>query len=373
MLGKITKSAVERLPLNQVLWDQSLNGFGARRQLRHVHYVLRYRLNGKQKLITIGRHGSPCTSDTARTEAHRLLGLVATRTDPASERIRPAETFGAEVTRYLDRKRSALKPRSIGELHRHLLTHCKPLHGHRLAEIDRRAIAVRLAEIETGSGPIARNRVRSSLSAFFAFAIREGLLGINPVSGTGKADEGESRDRTLSEAELGAILAALDADPFSDIVRLLILTGQRRNEIGGLKWNEVDFKRGLIVLPPERSKNNRQHELPISKQVRTILQQRPVQAPSGSEFVFGRRWTSWSEHKARLDAKLDGSVGPWRLHDLRRTAATGMAELGTLPHIIEAVLNHQTVHKSGVAGIYNGARYAGEMRAALQRWADHID
>src|SRR5215470_16381701 len=114
MIGKVTKSTVERLPLNEVLWDQSLNGFGARRQRKHVHYLLRYRLNGRQKFVTIGRHGSPWTPDTARTEAHRLLGLVATRVDPASERVRPAETFGAEVDRYLDRKRSALKPRSIG-------------------------------------------------------------------------------------------------------------------------------------------------------------------------------------------------------------------------------------------------------------------
>src|SRR5215831_11711228 len=108
MLGKITKSAVERLPLNQVMWDQSLNGFGARRQLRHVHYLLRYRLNGRQRFITIGRHGSPWTPDSARTEARRLLGLVASKSDPAIERVRPAETFGAEVERYLTRKSSAL-------------------------------------------------------------------------------------------------------------------------------------------------------------------------------------------------------------------------------------------------------------------------
>src|SRR5215813_3842853 len=111
MLGKITKSAVERLPLNQVLWDQSLNGFGARRQLRHVHYLLRYRLNGHQRFITIGRHGT-FTPETARNEARRLLGLVASKIDPASERVRPAETFGAEIERYLDRKQSTLKPRS---------------------------------------------------------------------------------------------------------------------------------------------------------------------------------------------------------------------------------------------------------------------
>src|SRR5215831_18593530 len=144
MLGKITKSTVERLPLNEVLWDQSLVGFGARRQRRHVHYLLRYRLNGHQRFITIGKHGM-WTPETPRNEARRLLGLVASKIDPASERVRPAETFGAEVKRYLDRKRPTLKPKTIIEVERHLLVHAKPFHTKRLAEIDRRTIALRLA------------------------------------------------------------------------------------------------------------------------------------------------------------------------------------------------------------------------------------
>src|SRR5215467_1757488 len=141
MLGKVTKSTVERLPLNAVLWDQSLVGFGARRQLRHVHYLLRYRLNGHQRFITIGRHGT-FTPETARNEAKRLLGLVASKVDPATERVRPTETFGAEVDRYLERKRPSLKPKTIIEVERHLLVHAKPLHNLRLGEIDRRTVAL---------------------------------------------------------------------------------------------------------------------------------------------------------------------------------------------------------------------------------------
>ena len=366
MLGKVTKSTVERLPVGSLMWDQSLNGFGARRQRRHIFYLLRYRLNGRQRFITIGRHGSPWTPDSARTEARRLLGLVASRTDPANERIRPAETLGAEIERYLERKRASLKPRSIEEVQRHLLVHAKPLHRLRLAEIDRRTIALRLAEIEQASGPIARNRVRSSLSAFFTWAIREGLLEINPVSGTGKANEGQSRDRTLSGVELRAVLKALGQDQFSDIIRLLILTAQRREEIGGLRWSEVDFDRGLIVLPPARTKNKRQHELPISNQAKAILERQP----SKGEFVFGRRFTNWSGHKADLDLRLN--CNGWRLHDLRRTAATMMAELGILPHIIEAILNHVSGHRAGVAGIYNRAKYQADRRDALERWGEHV-
>jgi integrase len=367
MIGKVTKSTVERLGLNEILWDQSLVGFAARKQRKHVHYLLRYRMNGQQRFHSIGRHGM-WTPDTARTEARRLLGLVASRVDPASERVRPVETFGNEIERYLERKRGSLKPRSLTEIERHLRVQCKGLHSLPLTKIDRRTIALTLAEIETASGPIARNRARASLSAFFAYAIREGLLDINPTSGTGVADEGPSRDRTLTQAELTAILKALNADPFSEIVRLLILTGQRRSEIGGLRLSEVDLQRGLIVLPPDRTKNSRQHELPMSTQVRAIIERQPRQG----EFVFGRRWTSWSDSKADLDTRLNG-MPAWRLHDLRRTAATQMAELGVLPHIIEAILNHVSGHKSGVAGIYNRARYADEMRSALQRWADHLD
>src|SRR6516165_3543219 len=113
MLGKVTKSTVERLPVGSLMWDQSLNGFGARRQRRHIFYLLRYRLNGRQRFVTIGRHGSPWTPDTARTEARRLLGLVAAKSDPAAERTRPVESFGSEVGRYLERKRAVMKPRAF--------------------------------------------------------------------------------------------------------------------------------------------------------------------------------------------------------------------------------------------------------------------
>ena len=134
---------------------------------------------------------------------------------------------------------------------------------------------MRLAEIEKASGPIARNRLRSSLSTFFAWAIADGLIEVNPVAGTAKAEEGSSRERVLSETELAAIWQACGEDQFGDIVRLLILTGQRREEIGGLRWSEIDLDRGLIVLPPARTKNKRLHELPLSPTTREIM---PVSA-----------------------------------------------------------------------------------------------
>jgi integrase len=243
------------------------------------------------------------------------------------------------------------------------------LHRFRLDEIDRRKVATLLGQIETSSGPIARNRLRATLSAFFAWAIAEGLVEINPVQGTGKANEG-SRERVLTPEELRTLWRSLGDDRFADIIRLLLLTGQRRSEIAGLQWDEVDLGRGMIVLPPARTKNKRRHELPLSRQALAIIERQPRR--NSSDYLFGERgFNNWNADGARLDQRL--GIAAWCIHDLRRTAATGMAELGVQPHIIEAVLNHVSGHKAGVAGIYNRARYEGEMRSALQRWADHLD
>jgi len=130
-----------------------------------------------------------------------------------------------------------------------------------------------LSVVERSSGPIARNRLRSSLSTFFAWLIREGLLDANPVQGTGKASE-RRRDRVLLESELVAIWRALSEGDAGDIVRLLILNGQRRDEIARLRWSEVDFDRAMIALPPERTKNGLRHELPLAPPALDILRRR---------------------------------------------------------------------------------------------------
>jgi integrase len=387
-LGKITKTTVEQLQPGEWLWDadhrEVVKGFGARRQTDGIFYYLRFRLAGRQHIKSLGRHGSPYTPDTARTKAKEKLGKAAAGADPFAEeaKVRAAETFGNEVKRYLERKKAAMKPRAYREVERHLMNHAKPLHRARLGEIDRRAVAVRLSEIETSSGPVARNRVRSSLSAFFAWTITEGFIELNPVAGTAKAEESGTRERVLSQTELAEVWAVLEDDQFGDIVRLLVLTAQRREEIGSLRWSEVDFERGLIMLPPARTKNKRLHEIPLLPPARAILERQSRRR----DIIFGRGkggFSGWSDCKARLDQRLidtrreaDPKAKPipdWTLHDLRRTGATMMADkLGVLPHIIEAILNHVSGHRAGVAGIYNRAKYEAEMRQALERWAEHV-
>src|SRR5262249_19468138 len=216
----------------------------------------------------------------------------------------------------------------------------------------------------------------ATLSIFFGWAMAKGPAEANPIIGTEPAVTKGARDRVLTDDELRSIWAALPDSDYGDIVRLLALTGQRRDEIGSLRWSEVDFDKALIALPPERTKNSRPHDVPLSPPALAILKARPHLA--GREYVFGsgaRSHLGWSNYKVALDARIasKGAISGWRLHDLRRTVSTRMHdELGVFPHIVEAVLNHVSGHRAGVAGIYNRATYAKEKAIALARWAEHL-
>jgi integrase len=273
---------------------------------------------------------------------------------------------------YLEARREGMKPRSHQECSRHLQKHWKPLHGMAVSAIDRAAVAVHLKAIAKDSGAVTANRARSTLSAMFAWAIGEGLCEANPVIGTNKKDEGGSRERVLSDAELAAVWNATGDNDYGNIVKLLMLTAQRRDEIGGLEWSEIDQQAKVISLPASRTKNSRPHDIPLSSAALALVVALPRR--TGRALVFGSGeggYSGWSRSKEALDesAKLSEA---WTLHDLRRTAATRMADLGVQPHVIEAILNHVSGHKSGVAGIYNRSTYAVEKRAALELWATHL-
>jgi integrase len=236
-------------------------------------------------------------------------------------------------------------------------------------------VAARLDKIASEHGPVSADRARAALSTFFAWAIGEGLCETNPVVGTNKHFDGErSRDRVLTDRELAVIWQALPDSDYGAIVRLLILTGQRREEIGALRWSEVDLEAREIALPPVRNKNGRPHDIPLSDQALSILKSRPARASRDLVFGNGPRgrdgearscgFQGWAKAKLALDQQIS-SVDPWRLHDVRRTVATRMAELGVQPHVVEAVLNHVSGHKAGVAGVYNRSSYAHEKREAL--------
>lgn len=214
----------------------------------------------------------------------------------------------------------------------------------------------------------------STLSTFFGWvAKRKRLIEISPCS-VHRPDAPKARDRVLADAEIRIFWNACDAvsEPFSQALKLLLITGCRLSEVSEMRRDEFSEDGSIWTIPGARTKNHRAHVVPLPPLARSIL---ATVKPVSIEFVFSTTGRSpisgWARIKARLDAKMQ--IPPWRLHDLRRTAATGMAEISIPPHIVEAALNHISGAKAGVAGTYNRAAYAQEKRAALERWADHVD
>jgi integrase len=346
-------------------------------------WVFFYRnIAGKQKKLTIGPasdNASGWTLDRARREAHAYRVAVNNHQDPVEERRKAeaaaedSKTFKETAEAYLAARQRSLKPRTFYMCSRHLNKEWKALHRFAVHDITTDIVADGLKDIEKASGPVTRNRARATLSAMFAWALGERFakqLKTNPTIGTLKAEENGPRDRVLSDVELAKIWKAAPDNLYGRVVKLLMLTGQRREEIGGLRWSEIDTEAKLITLPSTRTKNGREHLLPLSKAAMEILKT----CPRDRDLVFGvglNGMGAWSKSKAALDAVC--GVKNWTIHDLRRTAATRMADVGIQPHIIEAVLNHVSGHKAGVAGIYNRSTYAAEKRAALDLWASELD
>jgi integrase len=379
---RFTQKTVDALDLTPrkteaIIFDDDLPGFGLRlRRGGSRVWVYQFKIGARHRRLTLGS-ATAVPLAQARKIAAELHAKVRLGRDPAGEkaegRTRAAETLAVVLQTYLAHKRASLKPGSYKGVERHLLRHCKPLHGLQLTKIDRRAVAGRIAAVAAKSGAVEANRVSSSLAAFFAWCLREGLVDTNPAAGGNRAPE-QSRTRVLNDDELKAIWNATEGnDDYAAIVRLLIITGARANEIGGLRWSEIID--GRIVLLAARTKNAREHEIPLAPVARTLLDARARRADR--DFVFGRRqdrpFTGWSICKDTLDARLSSAVRHWTHHDLRRSMATRMAEnLDIEPHIIEAVLNHVSGHKHGVAGVYNRARYEQQKTTTLLRWADYV-
>ncbi|WP_246689459.1 site-specific integrase [Methylobacterium sp. WL19] len=372
-------AAALQLPLGKdrlVVFDDDLPGFGLRisgggsRQ-----WVVQYRnALGQTKRESLGRVGLLSATD-ARKAAGERLARAKLGEDPhaerAKERARAAITFGHGIEPYLTAVTPNLRPASLSEAARYMRVVWKPLHRTPLHAIDRKQVAARLAEIARDAGPYAANRARAALSAHFAWLIGTGAADMNPVVGVPKPAPEERRARVLTEDEIKAVLGACRDDDFGRIVRLLLLTGQRRDEVAGMAWAEIDLVGAVWKLPAERVKNGLPHDVPLSGAALVLLTEAP--RLEGRTLVFGQGeggFQGFSRAKAAHD-KRSGVTG-WRLHDLRRTAATGMNELGVLPHVVEAVLNHISGHRAGVAGIYNRAIYATEKRTALDLWAAEV-
>jgi integrase len=343
-------------------------------------WVFQYRVGTKQRRLSLG-----AASALSLAEVRRRAGLLHAETklgrDPAGAKeaaqARAGETFEALLGSFLARQREELRPRAFVEVERHLATHARRLHKLPIADITRRDLAVVLSTIATELSGASANRVQSSLSSLFAWAISEGLLDTNPVIGIDRRKE-DARKRLIAPDELRAIWAALRDDAYGDIVRLLVLTGARREEIGALCWSEINFDRGLIALPEARTKNHREHEIMLSAPAARVLRTRPrLTHTDGTscDFVFGRGqrgFSDWVGSKLDLDKRMERKLPGWTLHDFRRLVSTTMHDkLGVLPYVVEVVLGH-VGHRAGVAGRYNLADYRGQKAEALQRWATYV-
>jgi integrase len=203
--------------------------------------------------------------------------------------------------------------------------------------------------------------------AAYGWGVKRGALSINPFVNLPVAPT-LKRERVLSDDELAVIWRATDGPgPFNGIVRLLILTGQRREEVAGMTWAELADD--TWTIPASRTKNGATHIVPLSAQAQDLLRM----APRFGELVFpGLRgpFNGWSKAKAALDAR--SGVTGWRLHDLRRTAATGLQRLGVRLEVTEQVLNHVSGSRAGIVGVYQRHDFASEKRAALEAWGEHV-
>jgi integrase len=387
---KLTETGLARLTLkageaDKIFFDDEISGFGVRvREGGSRKFVLHYRIGGNQRRLTIGVAGV-LKLDEARQRARRALVDVGDGKDPAVQKAtdqdQAKQTFLSVAKDYLEVLRARveageMKPRSYDEIERHLNKHWKPLHRLMIGSINRATIATRLREIAKQNGPVAADRARSNASTFFAWAIGEGICETNPVDGTNKHSEYVERERSLivdgekpNYDDLIAVWKGATDSEYGKIVRLLIVTLCRRDEIGSLEKSEFDREARLIRLPGARTKNNREHVVPLSDAAIAILD--TVELRESRELIFGSGkggYSGWSKSKAEMDEVVKIKK-PWTLHDLRRTGRTGLGMLGVAPHIAEAVLNHLPPK---LMRTYDKNKYEKEKREALDLWAAHL-
>lgn len=415
--GLITKRAIEALAVTgkqHFLWDAGLSGFGVRVTPKGVKsYVFQFRLAtsaANARRMTIGKCSEMAPNQARGLAMERAL-LVRQSIDPLDAKAEKAKAvvlkrqsdkslaFDSYCDRYLELR---VKPEGLASAHNieavfrlHSIPHLKQKP---LLEIKRQDVVGLLDRIPNESIALKRSTY-AILNKMFNWAKSRDDIAENPMEGMRPPPPPASRDRVLSDNELAlALKAAMKMDaPFGPLIRLLFATGQRRDECAALNWSELNKSEALWTLPAARSKNGKANIIPLNHQALAVLDQMAsIQAEDGQDwpscgFVFTTTGTTpvsgYSRAKKRLDGMMQQielqkadcgvqhtselSLKPWRLHDARRTLATGLQRLGVRFEVTEAILNHTGQAKSGVAAVYQRYGWAAEKRAALDAWADH--
>lgn len=354
-------------------------------------WAVRSRLLGRTKKHTIGKFPAISLAD-ARERARAILRDFAENKDPRKGALIEAESpadFGEMVEEYI--KRYVIpnnRPTTAAETSRLLRKEILPAwQGRSLVDVQRVDVVRLLDDLSDRGLTVGANRVLAALRRFFNWCRERGHIEVSPCEGVRPPATEVSRDRVLADWELRYVLRAARvlSWPFGTLVELLVYTGQRRSEVSGLRWHELNEDQSLWIIPQDRSKNGKAHHVPLSQQAQKLLSSVPV-VKSSAGFVLTTTGTSpisgFSRAKRQLEAQIkalmtsegqDSCLEPWTLHDLRRTVATGMARQGISLPVIERILNHTSGSFAGVVAVYQRYAFDEEKRQALQLWGSYVD
>lgn len=399
-VGNVTTSAVDRMlpgTGNLFLWDQALAGFGVRvTQSGTKSYIYQYRLGGRgsaSRRYTIGRHRAPWTAQTAREKALRLAKQVAKERDPfLKRRERRRKEVELRFDRYVDfftREYLKCRWKDWSRIRSMLIYYAVPVIGtKRLSDIKRADLTTIYRRLD--NLPSVARVMHATLRKMFNFAMSRDDLRHSPIKGVEAPPLIRARTRYLTDDELcSAWKTSFQlSGNFGPAMRLLMLTGQRRGEVAGLDWSELDRAERRWILPAERTKNSHLHVIPLSKQAIAVLDEaagRNRWPSTGLVFPSTRctQLSGFSKIKRQWDDKIIedirstgackvAAMRPWRLHDLRRSVATGMQALKIRTEIIEAILNHLSGTRGGIVAVYQCYDYQDEKRQAMKVWGRHI-
>ena len=384
-MARLTIRSVEAMkprPVRQEIPDSFLPGLYLIQQPSGAKgWAVRYRHQGVPRKLTLGSYPALGLKD-ARELGAKALRAVAEGRDPGREKLeaRSARVDSVDliVEEFLNRHvRRSNRARTQEETERLFRLHILPRwRGRMVRDINRRDVIDMVDRVVDGGSPVAANRTLTVAKTFFNWCVARDILTASPAQGVKPPTAEKSRDRVLDDTELKLVWEAASqvGYPFGTMTRLLIVTGQRRDEVAKMRWDEVDFGRRLWTLPRERVKADRPHEVPLSTLALDIL--KAVPRLVGSPYVLTTNGAApssgFAKNKKKLDGLLPAKMPSWRLHDLRRTCASTLSRLSVPVHVTEAILNHRSGVISGVTAVYQRYDFASEKAAALQTWGEFL-